>query len=876
MQNNAFKKVFTRIVYFVFFVNILLVIAGLIFIQLNPYFVDKVYKKVYKKLEHYGVLNIKHIPEILTYKFQSLYHTPETIYLDIKHINMQKIEFMRQNALNGAKNFKYVPAVIRYKNDKFKIKLRLKGDRKVHFNDLDNASYRIKVKGDNTLFGMKVFSIQKPRVRNYIEEWIFLQMMRDEGIVAPRYKFVNMAINGKKHSVYAIEEHYTKYLIENNKRKDGPIIKFSEDENTTNFKAETVEVFNFKNWKKKSRMPMVQKSVSLLDGFKKGTLAIKDVFDEKKLARFFAIADLNFAWHGVVTKSMRFYYNPVTSRLEPVPFDGHRGTANTYLMSSELGIISKDNWTHQRGYGGWFKKFFNDQDSYSKEFYEEYIKTLERVSKKKYLDVFFAKHNAEISNILKLIYSELPMKDNIFFYSFFPYYFDKNSYYKTQRYIDRKLKKHLIVANINKIDQRLITLSITNKHTSLAYEIISLSNKNNTINCKPTSPHILMAESNFSLALRQRRSILFKCDNAIQYDNTLALELRVKHPGSEEIFIVDVSPWHIESAKTIQSDITRRKSNIEKFKFIRIDEKNKEIKIKTGSYTIDKDLIIPKGYTFIIEQGTTLHLVNNPIILSYSKYKWIGTKENKILITSDSGNNGSLVVLNANGISELNYVNFENLSYPKVKDWMISGSVNFYKSDSILSNIVISSNDAEDAINSISSNFDLNNIQFNNIKSDALDIDFGTGKIKNSNFNQVGNDAIDISGTTINLDNIHISNIGDKAISAGEVSSISGSNIDIRGAEIAIASKDGSSVTLNKVTIQNTKLGLTAFQKKSEYSQASININNLTTTNVKRMHAIEISSTININGSDLIGKVKNVNKILYGNTYGKKTKKLIP
>ena len=43
-----------------------------------------------------------------------------------------------------------------------------------------------------------------------------------------KYKFVNLVINGKKFGIYAIEEHFSKEMIEKNQRREGVILSFGE------------------------------------------------------------------------------------------------------------------------------------------------------------------------------------------------------------------------------------------------------------------------------------------------------------------------------------------------------------------------------------------------------------------------------------------------------------------------------------------------------------------------------------------------------------------------------------------------------------------------------------------------------------------------
>ena len=70
------------------------------------------------------------------------------------------------------------------------------------------------MKGNNLLKGMSRFSLQDPVTRNNTAEWLFLETLRNEECMGVRYEFVNLTINGKKMGIYALEEHFSKELIE--------------------------------------------------------------------------------------------------------------------------------------------------------------------------------------------------------------------------------------------------------------------------------------------------------------------------------------------------------------------------------------------------------------------------------------------------------------------------------------------------------------------------------------------------------------------------------------------------------------------------------------------------------------------------------------
>ena len=183
----------------------------------------------------FGNFFIPKLNELFDYSknyYKGFFARGENITIDIEYEDYQKLAYKRKIALNKQKlvtaKDDYVSAKIRYKDKYVKVKLRLKGDNLDHLEG-EKWSFRIKVSGDNTIFGMKIFSIQHPRTRNYIYEWIFHQALKSEEVLSLRYKFINVTLNGRNLGVYALEEHFEKRLIEFNKHREGPIVRFNEN-----------------------------------------------------------------------------------------------------------------------------------------------------------------------------------------------------------------------------------------------------------------------------------------------------------------------------------------------------------------------------------------------------------------------------------------------------------------------------------------------------------------------------------------------------------------------------------------------------------------------------------------------------------------------
>lgn len=119
---------------------------------------------------------------------------------------------------------------------------------------------------------------------------------------------------------------------------------------------------------------------------------------------------------------------------------------------------------------------------------------------------------------------------------------------------------------------------------------------------------------------------------------------------------------------------------------------------------------------------------------------------------------------------------------------------------------------------------------------------------------------------------INIKNPSDKAISAGENSTITGENIHVSGGEIGVVSKDLSKINLTNLSIIDTRLGISAFQKKSEYGVASIQISKLTLKNNELDYLIENRSSLIIDNVAVKTVSNNVIDQMYGKEYGKSSR----
>ena len=195
---------------------------------------------------------------------------------------------------------------------------------------------------------MQTFSLQDPSTRSYLDEWIYHMALDKVDVINPRYGFVRLIQNDKNPVLYAYEEHFEKQIAEYRERREGVIIKLSDEylwsQRMLNRQEEHPDVFETSvtnsdilpfGVKKTLNNPKLKEQFihaqDLLNAFKERKATAAEVFDMKLLAKYFAITDIFDGGHAFVWHNMRFYYNAITRKLEPIGFDGFTAVSYTHL-----------------------------------------------------------------------------------------------------------------------------------------------------------------------------------------------------------------------------------------------------------------------------------------------------------------------------------------------------------------------------------------------------------------------------------------------------------------------------------------------------------------------------------------------------------------
>lgn len=776
----------------------------------------------------------------------------------------------------------WVKSIIVEDDEAKKAKMRLKGDWLDHLMG-DKWSYRVKMRKNNTFHRLRTFSLQTPASRSFLLEWLTHRLYHENDILTTRYGFIPLMLNNKPRGIYAWEEHFVKQLPEWNNRREGPIVKFSED---PFWQIQKVSI-NRKEWSvfpyyqaatifpfgktRTAKNPVLYSQFLnaqiLMHQYKHQLKNPSEIFDLEKLAKYYAMLELTHARHGMVWHNQRMYYNPIICKLEPITFDG-------YTDHDEPKLVINDNIAY-RAIMNKKPVMFHDHLIFNlfsdTVFLNKYLYYLNEFSQAKFINSFLNLSEPEASYYDSLLRLEFPH-----------FHYDDSLLAKSAEAIRGYLPKLKAIIHDSLSDgSHSFNLKHDINYDTSVYEntpefFVNVYTESKTDDSVILSIYNYFPRDLIFLGTGEGKKLItdFFIDEPVLSSfsggmNGQKLVLNVDASanylffmieGVMESYSVPILPWPYPTGITPQQELWE-KVDLKNRVFEMVTGNN--IYVKNGDITISEPLIIPDGYVLHISAGTKIDLVDSAMIISYSPVQIIGSDEKPVIITSSDFSGNGFTVLQANGKSMVDNVVFENLSTLDYKSWTLTGALTFYESDVVIINTKFYRNQCEDALNIIRSEFILSNSSFDNIYSDAFDADFSSGIIENNYYTNINNDAMDFSGSEITIRDSEVYGARDKGISGGEDSRLTIINTSIISSKIGVASKDLSIVEMIDCQVITCNYGLVLLQKKPEYGPSAMILKNTLLLDSKVEMLIEDNCTVNVNNNTIHGTEKNLGEIFY-------------
>ena len=834
---------------------------------------------------------VEYIKAIVSETPKSIFNSVdlEELRIDVKFKNWQKLSNYRNIAINNniisIDEKKYVNASISFRNKRLNAKIRLKGDWTDHLL-ADKWSFRVKLNDDNYIKGIKKFSLQNPTTRDFQGQLIIDKMLREYNILTPRYFFVNVVINGEDIGIMSFSEHFSKELLESSNRKESVIIKFDEGDlwksriNLKSYEADqySAKIIAFGSnriMKNKKLADDYQVAIGLMRGFLKGELKAHDVFDVKLMGDFLAINDLWGESHGLIWHNLRFYYNPISAKLEPIGFD-QMLYHNPDTLDQPKDWISNTKFVSEIRNNGFIKlayintlKELRDKLQ-DKQYLNQYIdldahyeallrsefflkppplmKNNDLIQRLNLLiskftesivhmtadnNIGWAVNPNQTSRVVDMRSTNLTEKSNLFvgeFYKFglrnlglddaFHGYQNKDSKIKLFD-VDPILDEHFSPIEIVDLDkfQKIANVFYYDRNGTV-FEIqnlipFSLEIKKILVVFKKDTNLIkkIIDLSNIDKVIPPSKSKVIKLQD-INYKDVDKILFSTSLLGGDDNLLLLAESY--QGALTV-NPISRSTivNQLSSHKFLKLGAQ-KIITIMAGSWLVKEPLIVPPGYTLKAGEGVVLKFSENSYILSHGQLNFSGSIDNPIILKSQENNEfwKGITILGNSELpkSELKNVIITDTTSLENNGWKVDAGTFIYQAEVLFDNVKIINNNCEDALNIVNSKYNIKNIVIKDAMFDGLDLDFSNGKI-------VGGKFIDI-GQAGGGDAIDFSG------SSSELEGLSISNVYDKGLSIG----EKSDIRANNINLSNLNIAVAIKDnsqlkmKNSKISKAAIGV----------------------------------------------------
>ena len=730
---------------------------------------------------------------------------------------------------------------------------------------------RIHVKKKDQIFGMRRFSIQAPRTRAFHGEPILLDHYRREGVLAPRYSFVNVSINGDDIGLMAVEESFSKEILESQSRKEGVIIRFHEDaffanemRNGThgpyeNFYVAPIKPFGSSKIRKSEALTtQVEIATGLMRSFLEGRLPASKVFDVEQMTRFMAVSEIWSIHHALRWHNMRFFLNPITFRLEPIAFDVNMQSLNvgpgmSVLTESFPELVLRDP-AMRRAFVRNLRRIAGEtRDGITTERVRELEGPMLTVLNREFpMRTGFKMQRVErraavLASVteenLDLFRPELVQPESRFPDALHTYVQED----ETGRYLEfvNVLTVPIVVDELfhpakGELDRQPLAL-VTPDALPLTIPATPLE--------EAPSPVRLRLES-----ASTEDGVLRPVEGNFQVAGQ-----RIHHPFEASPYFPALDRHPLEPP-TLEDTLAQHP-------FLERTDSPDTLRVAPGEWRVEGSVLLPDGFGLEIGPGTTLRFDEKQILLVNGPLTFRGTDDAPIVLRSltDDSLWGGVASLFSDGPHHWEHVAVYNTNGTEWKGWSLTGGVTLHNAPTRIEHCRFESNQSEDALNLVRSEFELIDTAFVNTPSDAFDGDFVTGRVLRGSYEKIGGDGIDVSGSDIVVEGPKLRRVHDKALSIGEGSRAKITGAYVEDAGTALASKDASETEISDSEFERIRhIAVMAYVKKPEYGPSKIVADRITLRDVGREGLAQLGSRVVLEGTELTPEDVDVDELYKG------------
>ena len=761
------------------------------------------------------------------------------LLIDLKKEAYGKLKRKRNEALKEGLLFTskedLVDANVKIDGQAYGCKLRLKGDLLDHLQG-DRWSFRIILNGNGEWDDMNTFSVHNSKSRSHTAEWVMHEVFRDEGIIAPAYDFIRVKLNSKDLGVYAYEQHFENQLLEKNGRNIGPILKHNDDSYWENvvadFKpfpwvdASHIELFNKTNKSDPDFMSAYETGKGMLNSFLQEKLSAEEVFDLELMAKYYALLDISHAWHAQQFTNIRFYYNSLKGKLEPIAYD---------CFGDYLHKVTKD-W---EAFGEAYNNRVSKYDMYQKgnvyryllfknrSFYEKYMWYLKKYTDPSHLNSIVAKYKQPLDERARLIRSDSEYKD---------YKIDWDLFYAKANFTYRKLQpKPALSLKAYSYKDSDTKVALESFH-GFPLEVLGFGGEDSMTD--PLKAPLFMEGYNYKIPVR-RYTLEAVQPAAYLYYKVLGL----KQVHKTKIINTKVS-------ETADLQLTDNKTlNLSGIAFV--NQVGKLLTISSGTHTLSKPLVIPSDHSLEIAAGTVIRFENQGALLSYGAITAVGTSQNPIRFIASGGTHG-LMVSEQKEKSKFAYCYFNGLSGYKSKNIHSPSGLTIYESKADFSHCTFQNLTAQEALRLQYAKVKIEHSEFKNCQGSALLSRNAAVHISQVDFSSIGRDGIIVESGSLEGIDVRIDSVLNRALVFRDNCKIYIWNSGIEDSEQGIYASEHARVNVRQLWLTRLNKGIEVRGKEEPLTE--VEIGKLHTNKVNQLYLLKQGVSLTVDGKKQVAQ----------------------
>ena len=295
----------------------------------------------------------------------------QEIKINVKRKNLEILENDREKFMKSKILFepRTVPAIITWNNKKIKSKIRIKGDLINNWNFKKKFSLKITLNKPHTINGMNEFSLTKYSERQFPLNLVIAKQLSDYDVIVPKFHSYRVNFNEDNWGLMLAEEQFSDFFYSSRSIDKNPIFKFtdeiafkinnyiySHDVNNKNIKLLKnlsnkqgilkLKIYNSKDFINNRKY---ENFISIANSIK--SLSSDTNLEDFNLNKIYQYLDINkftdyfitiLVWgefHSHYFTNMRFYFNPKSLMIEPIPTDHTDNLTNYKEFENSLNEI---------------------------------------------------------------------------------------------------------------------------------------------------------------------------------------------------------------------------------------------------------------------------------------------------------------------------------------------------------------------------------------------------------------------------------------------------------------------------------------------------------------------------------------------------------